>query len=145
RYAPFEKEYLRPDGTRVPVLCGGTWLDPAQRSTVGFVLDLSERRKAETERAARRAAELANRAKSEFLANMSHELRTPLNGILGYAQLLLMGDGLIPAQKRGLDIIQQSGEHLLALINDILDLSRIEAGRLELAPAAVELAPFLRA
>ncbi|HSW03954.1 AAA family ATPase [Aquabacterium sp.] len=145
RYAPYEKEYQRPDGTRVPVLCGGTWLDPAQRSTVGFVLDLSERRQAETERAARRAAELANRAKSEFLANMSHELRTPLNGILGYAQLLQLDGGLNEAQRRGVDIIRQSGDHLLALINDILDLSRIEAGRLELAPAPVQLAPFLRA
>jgi PAS domain S-box-containing protein len=145
RYAPYEKEYQRPDGTRVPVLCGGTWLDPAQGSTVAFVLDISERRQAETERAARRAAELANRAKSEFLANMSHELRTPLNGILGYAQLLLMGEGLSSAQKRGLDIIQQSGDHLLALINDILDLSRIEAGRIELASAPVELAPFMHA
>ena len=145
RYAPFEKEYLRPDGTRVPVLCGGTWLDVAQRSTVAFVLDISERRQAESERAARRAAELANRAKSEFLANMSHELRTPLNGILGYAQLLQMDGGLSEAQQRGLDIIHQSGDHLLALINDILDLSRIEAGRLELAPAPVALAPFLRA
>jgi PAS domain S-box-containing protein len=145
RYVPYEKEYQRPDGSRVPVLCGGTWLDPAQGSTVAFVLDISERRHAETERAARRAAELANRAKSEFLSNMSHELRTPLNGILGYAQLLLMGDGLTRAQKRGLDIIQQSGDHLLALINDILDLSRIEAGRLELAAGPVELAPFLHA
>lgn len=144
RYAPYEKEYQRADGTRVPVLCGGTWLDPAQRSTVGFELDLSERRQAETERAARRAAELANRAKSEFLANMSHELRTPLNGILGYAQLLQLAGGLSEAQRRGLGIIRESGDHLLALINDILDLSRIEAGRLELSSAPLELAPFLR-
>jgi PAS domain S-box-containing protein len=144
RYAPYEQEYQRPDGTRVPVLCGGTWLDPVQRSTVAFVLDISERRQAEAERAARRAAELANRAKSEFLASMSHELRTPLNGILGYAQLLQMRGGLNEPQQRGLEIIRQSGDHLLALINDILDLSRIEAGRLELAPAPVELLPFLR-
>lgn len=81
---------------------------------------------------AKEAAEAANRAKSEFLANMSHELRTPLNGILGYAQLLKKEKTLTPKQHDGLDIIHQSGEHLLTLINDILDLAKIEARRMDL-------------
>jgi len=98
----------------------------------------------EAERAARHAAEAANRAKSQFLASMSHELRTPLNAILGYAQLLSMESGLSVRQVRGLDTIQQSGQHLLALINDILDLARIEAGRTDLNPEPVQLAELLR-
>ncbi|MBN1888670.1 MAG: GAF domain-containing protein [Thermoflexales bacterium] len=89
------------------------------------------------------AAERANRAKSEFLSSMSHELRTPLNGILGYAQILKRGKDLTPLQKDGLNVIQQSGEHLLTLINDILDLSKIEAGKLELAPRDFKFLDFL--
>ena len=104
-----------------------------------------ERGMVETERAARHAAEAANRAKSEFLANMSHELRTPLNGVLGYAQLLTMQGGLSAKQERGLDTIHKSGKHLLALINDILDLARIEAGRTELNPQPMNLSDFLQA
>ena len=88
-------------------------------------------------------AELANRAKSEFLANMSHELRTPLNGILGYTQVLKRGESLTQDQAQGLGIIKQSGEHLLTLINDILDLAKIEAGRLELYPAPFDLYRFM--
>jgi signal transduction histidine kinase len=99
----------------------------------------------QTERAARHAAEAANRAKSQFLARMSHELRTPLNAVLGYAQLLSMEGGLSPRQARGVDTIHQSGQHLLALINDILDLARIEAGRTELQTEPVQLAGFLEA
>jgi signal transduction histidine kinase len=99
----------------------------------------------QTERAARHAAEAANRAKSEFLAGMSHELRTPLNAVLGYAQLLTMEGGLTPRQARGLDTIHQSGQHLLSLVNDILDLARIEAGRTDLNPAPVNLPGLLQA
>lgn len=81
---------------------------------------------------AKEVAEAANRAKSEFLANMSHELRTPLNGILGYTQILNRDNTLTQKQREGITIIHQSGEHLLTLLNDILDLSKIEAGRMEL-------------
>lgn len=93
---------------------------------------------------ARIAAEAANRAKSDFLAHMSHELRTPLNGILGYAQLLQRERELSPFQRNGVDVIHRCGEHLLALINDILDLSKIEAGKLELAPSEFNFRSFLR-
>jgi len=92
---------------------------------------------------AKEQAEAANRAKSEFLANMSHELRTPLNGILGYAQILERDKGLAPHQLTGVNIIHQSGEHLLTLINDILDLSKIEAGRIEIHPNEFDLTKFL--
>ncbi len=91
----------------------------------------------------REKAELANRAKSIFLANMSHELRTPLNGILGYAQILARSEPLTPQQREGLEVIRDSGQHLLTLINDILDLSKIEASRMELYPTAVFLPQFL--
>ena len=92
---------------------------------------------------ARDTAESANRAKSTFLASMSHELRTPLNAILGYAQLLLRSRTLTPSQAVACRTIQQSGEHLLTLIVDILDLAKIEAGKLELQPGAVDLRVFL--
>ena len=99
----------------------------------------------QAERAARHAAEAASRAKSEFLANMSHELRAPLHSVLGYAQLLALENGLSPRQERGLNTIHQSGEHLLALVNDILDLARIEAGRVELNPVPLPMPSYLQA
>ncbi len=87
--------------------------------------------------------QVADRAKSAFLASMSHELRTPLNAILGYAQLLKMGRGLNDRQIAGLNTIEQGGQHLLALINDILDLARVEAGKLDLFPTPVDLRVFM--
>ena len=93
---------------------------------------------------AKETADSANQAKSDFLANMSHELRTPLNGILGYAQILERSKVLPDKQRHGVQIIHQCGSHLLTLINDILDLSKIEARKLELAPKAIHFPSFLQ-
>jgi signal transduction histidine kinase len=94
-------------------------------------------------RAAMERAEVANRAKSAFLAAMSHELRTPLNAILGYTQILKRDKHLSPSQQTGLGTIHQGGHHLLALINDILDISRVEAGKMEFYPKPVRLGELL--
>jgi signal transduction histidine kinase/DNA-binding NarL/FixJ family response regulator len=93
---------------------------------------------------AKLVADGANQAKSEFLANMSHELRTPLNGILGYAQILNRSSALPAKERHGVEIIHQCGYHLLTLINDVLDLSKIEAGKLELTPQAIHFPSFLQ-
>lgn len=105
---------------------------------IGIFQDITSYKEAET------AAKQASEAKSEFLANMSHELRTPLNGILGYAQILGRSKTLPDPDRRGVDIIYQCGSHLLTLINDILDLAKIEARKLELASTELHLPSLLQ-
>jgi PAS domain S-box-containing protein len=137
----FERTLVKADGS-----IGYTWasyipdvLDGEVRGFQVLVADITELKKAEIKlsalnqelAAARDAAEAANRAKSAFLANMSHEIRTPINGILGMTHLLRRG-GMSPSQLKQLDKIAISGKHLLGVINDILDLSKIEAGKLVL-------------
>jgi PAS domain S-box-containing protein len=106
-----------------------------------FIRDISDRRERDEQlRKAKESAEAATRAKSEFLANMSHELRTPLNGVLGYAQLLQRDRGITARQREALDAITKSGSHLLDVINEILDLSKIEAGRFDSETTRTDLA-----
>jgi PAS domain S-box-containing protein len=112
----------------------------------GLVVDITERRRLQEVDVARLAAESANRAKSDFLANMSHELRTPLNSIIGFADILDQGlQGLLTAeQAESVRDISGSGRHLLSLINDILDLSKVEAGKMELEPQEVDIGDLAR-
>lgn len=142
------KRYLRPDGSvvnaRVLVsLLRGS--DGRPHRMVGIIEDITDQLRIEELDRAREAAEGANQAKNEFLSRMSHELRTPMNAILGFTQLMQMDATapLAPVQRGRAQQIAQAGWHLLEMINDTLDLSRIEAGSLRLEPAALDLPPLL--
>ena len=135
---PFEKEYFRKDGSRVPVLIGVATLDEGCNQGVAFVLDLTERKRADEERARMLRAEAANRAKDEFLANVSHEIRTPMNAILGMTDLAL-DTPLAEDQRQYLKTVKSAADNLLGMINDLLDFSKIEAGKLELDVADFSL------
>jgi PAS domain S-box-containing protein len=109
------------------------------RAVLGYSLDINDRRRAEqAQREAQEAADSANRSKSEFLSRMSHELRTPLNAVVGFSQLLQMDD-LTDSQREAVGQILRGGRHLLDLINEVLDISRIEAGHLALSPEPVHV------
>lgn len=113
--------------------------------TIGTMTNIDERKRYEEDlQSAKAAAEAANQAKSVFLASMSHDLRTPLNGILGYAQILKKEKNITPPQRDGLQIIERSGEQLLLLINDILHLSKIESGKLELENSDFNFTDFIK-
>jgi PAS domain S-box-containing protein len=153
----FEARHRTKDGRLLPVEINANYFkyDNADYN-LALIRDISERRRAEQElrqykdqleetvanrtaelHLARDAAEAANKAKSLFLANMSHELRTPLNAILGFSTLLYREPDLDDSQREKLSIINRSGDHLLTLINDVLEMAKIEAGRIQL-----EIAPF---
>jgi PAS domain S-box-containing protein len=119
--------------------------DGSVLGTVGIARDISDRKAMDAARASALAeAERLAQLRSEFMSRMSHELRTPLNGILGYAQILLGESKGNERQHTMLNVIQQSGDYLLSLINDILDFAKIEAGKQELNLGNVPLRRFLR-
>ena len=143
---PFETGLILADGEvmwvqahyRMTAGCGAPW----SLCLATYADMTAARRTAEAQEAARREAEDANRAKSEFLAVMSHEIRTPLNGVLGMAQAMEMGS-LSPEQRERLGVIRQSGSALMNLMDDLLDLSRLEAGRIALDVADFDLAAVM--
>ncbi|RAM52688.1 MAG: hybrid sensor histidine kinase/response regulator [Hapalosiphonaceae cyanobacterium JJU2] len=137
-YTAFTLVYLIPQALALP--------SPAQLEAINRILssEITQRKRIEHElRQAEEIAQNSSQAKSEFLANMSHELRTPLNGILGYAQILQRTEPLTEKGRKGVGVIYQCASHLLTLINDILDLSKIEARKLELNPIDFYLPAFL--
>jgi PAS domain S-box-containing protein len=143
----FETSHRHKNGSLIPVEISLQYIEvPGQTSRfIAMVRNITERKQTEAALLqAKEAAEIANRAKSTFLANMSHELRTPLNGILGYAQILNRDKTLTEKQRDGIRIIERSGDYLLTLINDVLDLSKIEADRVELYPLDFHFGDFLQ-
>jgi PAS domain S-box-containing protein len=148
-YTRFESVYRARDGRELPVEIVLYYQPPLSEVSgryIAFVSDISQRKAAEQALLqAKNAAETANRAKSVFLSNMSHELRTPLNAILGFAQLMERDPVLAETHRRELATIHRSGHHLLALINDVLEISRIEAGRTSINKQNFDLTECLSA
>jgi PAS domain S-box-containing protein len=137
---------VRISGERFPFEAAISRQGEGERMTMTAVIrDLTDRLAAEAAREARIVAEAASRAKTEFLSRMSHELRTPLNAMLGFAQLLSDDprEPLSARQRRHLELTREAGWHLLALIDDVLDVSRIEAGQLDMQLEAVPLKPLI--
>ncbi len=136
------------DGHIVPIEVSFYYLPPNDELPprfISFITDITLRKKAEAEiLSSRDAAEAANKAKSSFLANMSHELRTPLNAILGFSSLMRQDTALTETQISNLSIINRSGNHLLTLINDILEMAKIEAGRIQIENAPFDLGALVR-
>jgi PAS domain S-box-containing protein len=148
RSSGIERAYRTKAGQLIPVLFSSAQLRSGLGLLEGFVClgqDMTERKRAQEELVRTRdAAEQANRSKSTFLANMSHELRTPLNAIIGYSQMLQEDcDGAASSFRPDLEKIERSGHMLLGLINDILDISKIEAGRTEVRVETIDIAPVL--
>lgn len=141
----FETRHRRKDGSIYEVEISANPVNwDGQTVQLCICRDVSDRKRTELElKQAKETAEAANSAKSTFLANMSHELRTPLNAILGFSQLLAYDPLLNDSQREQLEIINHSGEHLLSLINDILEVSKIEAGRIKLNPNSFNLYQLL--
>jgi PAS domain S-box-containing protein len=142
---PYEKEYVRKDGTRVPVLVGRVSLDGAQRRWVSFALDLTERNRVEAERTLRIQAQAANQAKDEFLAIVSHELRAPLGTVLSSVRALQRGGLRDATAAEVLDRIDRSTRLQARLIDDLLDAARIATGKLQVDKQVVHLAPIVAA
>ena len=137
KVVPKEFQVAGKDGTVRTMLISGTVM---KDHFLAALLDITRLQQAAEElRKAKDAADFANRAKSTFLANMSHEIRTPMNAILGFSQLLLRDPGLSSHQQQQLTTITRSGEHLLTIINDILEMARIESGRVILNPTTFDL------
>ncbi|HUG22988.1 hybrid sensor histidine kinase/response regulator [Piscinibacter sp.] len=139
-----ERRYVQADGTVVWASYNAALVRDGAGSPdyfIAVVEDITARKQTEAALLAAQAAERANAAKTEFLSRMSHELRTPLNAVLGFSQLLQMdtADPLTREQKAKLQHIEDAGAHLLAMINDVLDLSRIESGGMVLTPQTVVL------
>lgn len=133
----------RADGSKLTVLCAGQAMMDQEGRKIGAVVsmhDITLQKQAQAQMIqAKEAAEAANRAKSVFLANMSHELRTPLNAILGFSQLMENDERIPEDERRNIEAINRSGTHLLSLINDVLEISRIEAGRTQVINEAFDL------